>query len=93
MGNLPVPANIFFADFASDILEYNIMDNNALIATYRGLPNSDEGGDYIGFLMSDQPNISVGNTINTSDCLETFKIIQISYDRYNGKPELLKAYY
>lgn len=45
------------------------------------------------FLMSDQPNISVGNTINTSDCLETFKIIQISYDRYNGKPELLKAYY
>ncbi len=93
MGDLPVPAAMFFDDFASGILEYNVLDDDVLIATYHGMANSDEDGDYIGFLMSDQPKISAGNTIKTSDGLETFKIIQISYDRYNGKAELLKAYY
>lgn len=93
MGLLPVPAAIFFDDFASEVLEYNVLDNNKMIGTYRGLSNSDESGNYIGFLMSDCPQISVGSIINTTDGLESFTIHQISYDRYNGKAELLKAYY
>ena len=43
--------------------------------------------------MKDHPQISIGNTIATVDGLETFEVRRISYDRYNGKPELLKAYY
>lgn len=93
MGHLPVPADMFFSDFASDVLEYNVLSNNVVTGTYRGLTNSDEGGDYIGFLVSDHPQISSGNVIRTMDGFETFRIRTVSYDRYNGKPELLKAYY
>lgn len=93
MGFLPIPAGMFFEDFEQDVLEYNILDHDALISTYRGLSNSDEGGNYIGFLMSDQPQISIGNIIRTADGLESYKVSQISYDRYEGKAELLKAYY
>lgn len=93
MSSLPIPASMFFDDFASDILEYNVLDNDTVIGTYRGLSNSDEDGSYIGFLMCDHPSISVGNTLCTIDGLEKYKIHLISYDRYNGNPELLKAYY
>lgn len=93
MGELPIPAALFFDDFESEILEYNVLENNALIGTYRGLSNSDEEGNYIAFLMSEHPKISIGNTLRTIDGLETFEIYKISYDRYEGKPELIKAYY
>ena len=93
MGHLPIPAAMFFDDFASEVLEYSIFADGKVIGTYRGMSNSDEDGNYIGFLMSDHPQISVGNIISTTDELESFTIQQISYDRYNGKAELLKAYY
>lgn len=93
MANLPVSAQTFFNDFKFDVLEYTIKDIDTIIGTYRGLTNSDETGDYIGFLMNDSPNISIGNVISTFDGLESFTVIKITYDRYNGKPELLKAYY
>lgn len=93
MGHLPIPASMLFSDFSFDVLEYNIIDNKNIVATYRGLSDSDEDGNYIGFIASEQPQISVGNTISTIDGIESFKVIKIAYDRYNGKPELLKAYY
>lgn len=93
MGVLPVPAKMFFRDFSNDVLDYNVLADNVITGTYRGLSNSDEDGNYIGFLMSDQPKISVGNIICTTDGLENFTIREISYDRYNGKAELFKAYY
>ncbi len=93
MGHLPIPAVQLFKDFTSEILEYNVLDRNSITGTYRGLPGDDEEGTYIGFLMKDQPQISVSNTLCTADGLESFTVCHISYDRYNGKAELLKAYY
>lgn len=93
MGHLPIPAAVFFNDFASDVLEYNVLSNNILIGTYYGILNTDEDGNYIGFLMSEQPQISIGNIVRSTDGMESFKICQIAYDLYNGQPELLKAYY
>jgi hypothetical protein len=93
MGYLPIPVDMYFEDFAMEVLEYNVLNNNNVIGTYQGLSNSDEDGTYIGFKMSDQPLISVGNTLCTVDGLEEYQIIKVSYDRYEGKPELLKAYY
>lgn len=93
MGYLPIPVDMYFKDFAMEVLEYNVLNNNNVIGTYKGLSNSDEDGTYIGFKMSDQPQISVGNTLCTVDGLEEYQIIKVSYDRYEGKPELLKAYY
>ena len=93
MGHLPIPAADFFKDFAFDVLEYKVLVNNAVIGTYQGLSNTDEDGNYIGFLMKDQPKISIGDTITTIDGLESFNVRKVSYDRYKGNPELLKAYY
>ena len=93
MGCLPIPVDMYFEDFAMDVLEYNVLNNNNVTATYQALSNIDEDGPYIGFKMSDQPQISVGNTLCTTDGLEKYQIIKVSYDLYEGKPELLKAYY
>lgn len=93
MGFLPIPAAMLFKDFSFEVLEYTVLDGNITVGTYCGLYGSDENGRHISFLMSDQPQISVGNTLRTSDGLESFTIRKISYDRYNGKAELLKAYY
>ena len=60
MGQLPIPADIYFQDFSFDVLEYRVSDGESVVGTYRGLSNTDEIGDYIGFLVKDQPQISVG---------------------------------
>lgn len=93
MGQLPIPADIYFQDFSFDVLEYRVSYGESVVGTYRGLSNTDEIGDYIGFLVKDQPQISVGSTLSTVDGLEKYQVRQIAYDRYNGQPELLKAYY
>ncbi len=93
MANLPIPAHIFFDDFAFDAVDYIIKDGNSIIGTYRGLSNSDEIGNYICFLLSDSPNISVGNVICTPDFCDCFTITKTSFDHYNGNPEIIKAYY
>lgn len=93
MGHMPISADMLFRNFAIEVLEYNVLNNNFLTGTYQGLPGDDEDGQYICFRMSDQPQISVGNTLRTIDELENHQITNISYDRYEGKPEILKAYY
>ena len=69
MGQLPIPADMYFQDFAFDVLEYSVSDGGSVVGTYRGLSNTDETGDYIGFLVKDQPQISVGSTLSTIDGL------------------------
>lgn len=93
MGHMLISADMLFKDFAMEVLEYNVLDNNSVVDTYQGISCDDEGGNYIGFRMSDHPQISVGNTLRTIDGLESYYISNVSYDRYEGKTELLKAYY
>lgn len=93
MGYMPVSADMLFKDFSMNVLEYNVLNNNTVSGTYQGIANEDEDGKYIGFRMIDQPQISVGNTLRTVDGLESYHIINISYDRYKGKADLFKAYY
>ena len=92
MSSIPIPGKLYFSDFADDVLEYEVYDKDKLVGTYRGLTNSDEGGQLIHFLISEKPDISVGNILRTKDGLESFSVRRIEYDRYNGKPELMKAY-
>lgn len=93
MGTLPIPATLFFSDFSSDLLKYSVYRNSKLIGTYNGLINTDEDGNYIGFLVSDNPQICINDILQTSDGLEYFVVKQIGYDRYNGKAELMKTYF
>lgn len=93
MGTLPIPASMLFNDFSFEVLEYNVLDGETIIGTYRGLPGEDEDGRHVDFLMSENPQIAVGNTLQTTDGLESFKVKKIAYDRFEGKAELLKACY
>lgn len=93
MGILPIPAAMFFSDFSSDLLVYSVFHDSECIGSYKGLSNSDESGNYIGFLVSDNPEISVNDILRTPDGLESFTAKKISYDRYNRKAELMKVYY
>ena len=93
MGHMPISADMLFQDFAMEVLEYNVLNDKSVVGTYPGIPGDDENGNYIGFRMDDQPQISVGNALRTVDGLEHYQVTSVSYDRYNGKPELLKAYY
>ena len=93
MATLPIPASIFFSDFSSDLLSYSIYHNSEYIGSYKGLLNTDELGDYIGFLVSDNPKICIHDVLKTPDELETFIAKQITYDHYNGKAELMKIYF
>lgn len=93
MGILPVPAKLFFEDFSNDLLTYEIYNFQEQIGVFEGLENTDESGKHIEFLVEDKPNIQVGNTITTQDKLNKYTVKNIEYDHYDGKPELLKAYY
>ncbi|NCC16569.1 MAG: hypothetical protein EOM28_09500 [Clostridia bacterium] len=93
MGILPIPAKLFFEDFSSDLITYEIFNSQEQTGVFQGIENSDESGRHIGFLVEDKPNIQIGNTITTQDKLNKYTVKNVEYERFAGKPELLKAYY
>ncbi len=91
MGHLPVPAKVLFEDFSMDICPYHVIRNFTDIGVYNGLANSDEHGDYIGFLAVDNPDIIPGDFLNDDN--KQYLIKETDYDKYNGHIELVKFYY
>ena len=89
MGALPVPVDMFFNDFAFDLLDYDVKRNGEIIATIKGLKNSDEDGDYIAFKM--ECDIKFGDALICGSRRHIIKLVD--YDHYNGKPAMQKAYY
>lgn len=92
MASLPIPAVMFFQDFFQNLIMYTIFNGPEKIGSYKGLPNDDEYGSYIGFLVSDNPPIKVGYKLISEDNLEAFVVTDIKYDRYAGTAELKKVY-
>ena len=91
MGFLPVPAKIFFSDFADTLSTYEVVRDHLPIASYKGMSEKDEHGQFIYFLVSDSPDIRCGDFLKLGS--KQFLIKEIDYDQYLGKDELLKAYY
>ncbi len=89
MASLPVPAKTFFNDFVFDLLNYGIERNSIIIATLQGLANKDEDGKHIAFLLP--CDVQVGDVLINGS--RRFAVKNIEFDLYNGRPELLKAYY
>jgi len=89
MASLPVPAQTYFNDFSFDLMEYVIKRDSKSIGSFQGLPNKDESGKHIAFLMD--------AAIKSEDVLISgnisFVVKSVDYDTYNGKPELIKAYF
>lgn len=89
MGTLPVSVDIFFNDFAFDLIEYNVKRDNEIVATSKGLTNSDEDGRYIAFKMD--CDVKFGDILIRGN--RNYIVKFVDHDYYDGKPAMLKAYY
>lgn len=88
MAENPIPATVFFQDFAFDLKDYQVLRNSILVDHAQGLSNRDEGGKHIAFLY--------GLEIYPGDVLVSngsqFTVRSVGYDTFQGKPDLIKAY-
>jgi len=89
MGVLSLPAKIIFDDFSFDCSEYIVKRNSSTVGSYSGFTNKDESGKHIAFLI--ESDIKVGDVLSSFN--ESYVINFIEYDSYNGKLEMLRAYY
>lgn len=87
MASLPIPGELYFRDFAFDAVDYSIEREGTVVASTRGLSNSDHGQAYIHFPL--------GTDIRPGDVLiagsSRFNVRTVETDTYNGEPSLLKA--
>lgn len=87
MASLPVSGEQYFRDFAFDAVDYSIEREGAVIASARGLSNSEHGQAYI--------HVPLGTDIRPGDVLvvgnSRFNVRTVKTDTYNGEPSLLKA--
>ena len=87
MASLPIPGDQYFRDFAFDMVDYSIERGGAVIASVRGLSNSEHGRAYI--------HVPLGTDICPGDALvagnSRFIIRAVETDTYTGEPSLLKA--
>lgn len=90
MSELPIPAKMYFSDFAFDLVEYKVQRSGSTVATFHGLLNKDENGRHISFLYGS--DIRVGDLLTNNEFC-SYSIHDIKTDTYNGVPELIKAYY
>lgn len=89
MGLLPVPGKIYLNDFPDKTL-YTITRNNVIVGKSDGLTNRDEDGKHIAFLFG--TDIQIGDVIS-ADYIKPVTVNLTGIDTYNGKPEIIKAYY
>ncbi|WP_113673724.1 hypothetical protein [Vallitalea guaymasensis] len=89
MAFLPIPAKDYFNDFSIAIEDYEIIRNSVSVESYQGIFNDDEFGEHIAFLMG--ATIEIGDVLVTPT--KSYIVKSIDYDSYNGKPELIKAYF
>jgi hypothetical protein len=89
MANLPVSGKEYFKDFDFDLVQYEIERDGQIIASLNGLPNAENGISYIHF--------PYGSDVQKGDVLinNHLKIIieSVDIDTYQGKSELLKAFF
>ncbi|RDY30326.1 hypothetical protein [Lachnotalea glycerini] len=89
MGVLPIPGKIYLNDFPDKAI-YTVKRNDTIIGEFNGLTNDDEGGCHIAFLYGS--DIQIGDII-TAAHFSPITVVSTSIDTYNGKPEIIKAYY
>ena len=89
MSVLPIPAEIYFSDFSFDLIEYEIVRNNTHLTTAKGLSNFDKKGKYISFLIG--LDLQVGDILVTKNYNVVIK--SLDYDSYQGKEQIVNAYY
>ena len=89
MPEIPIPAEIYFKDFAFDLVKYKVERKGKSIATIEGLPNIESGERYIHFPLGS--DIAVGDELCSGTTY--LAIRKISIETYQGKPAIIKAIY
>jgi diaminopimelate decarboxylase len=89
MAVLPIPGKIYINDFPDKAL-YVIKRNSVVIGEFQGLINTDENGNHVAFLYG--TTVQSGDII-TADYFTPVTVVSTDIDTYNGKPEIIKAYY
>lgn len=79
----------FYTFWSTKGINYSLIRNNNKICTYKGLPNKDSTGRYIGFPA--EYDILAGDIL-TPDSNENFYVTDTLIDYWNGKPSQKKAY-
>ena len=90
MSSLPVSEDTYFSDFSMEILPCSVIRSGEKIGTYNCIPNQ-ETDKYVHIKLSDNPDIAVGDIITFDG--ESYTVIKIKYDSYEGKNELMKVIY
>lgn len=87
MASLPIPGEQYFRDFAFDAVDYSVERDGAVVASVRGISNSEHGQPYI--------HIPLGTDIHPGDILVAgnvrFNVRTVEADTYNEEPSLLKV--
>jgi len=89
MGVLPIPAKMYFDDFSFELLNYALIRNSQTISNLNGLIDSDEDGKHIKFLIG--PDIAVNDVLSLGN--KSYIVSSIEFDTFNGKLEIIKAYF
>ena len=89
MSVLPVPAELYFSDFAFDLVKYDVVRDGTHIATAKGLTNSDKTGNFISFPID--VDLQVGDVLQTKR--QRFIVKSIDYGIYEGEEQIINAYY
>jgi len=89
VAEIPVPADVYFRDFAFDVVKYEVKRKGTGIAVVDGLPNEEDGEKYIH--LPHGSDVVAGDILHSDGFRATVK--KLSTDTYQGKPELLKVYY
>lgn len=89
MSILPVLAKQYFSDFSFSLIDVIVKRNGETIAVVQGLENKEHGKRYIHFFAD--TNIQVGDTMEIDS--DTFEVLSIDFDSYNGEKQLIKAFY
>jgi len=89
MSALPIPAKTYFADFAFDLIDYDIIRNGKSIANAKGLKNKEHGRTFVSFLFG--IDVSPGDILIGNG--ETLTVSEISIDTYNGEKQIVNAFY
>lgn len=90
MKELPVPANVYFSDFAFSLCKYSVIRSGKTIANIEGLTNSENGHSYISFLYG--ADIQVGDIL-CNEFGEAVSVCKLEINTYRGTPELVNAFY
>ena len=88
MSELPVPGNVFFSDFAGEVVNYHLERAGTVISVVRGIPNRENRKSVIHFEF--KSGIQLDDVLISPT--ERLLVKSIEIETYNSVPELITVF-